>query len=63
MLPSIQNKPKNTLSLHEDIERSELGDMAQKAVDQLQHVICERFEEPEDNVLLALILDPHSVFS
>ena len=52
-----------TLASREDIERSELGDMAQKAVDQLQHVICERFEEPEDNVLLALILDPHKACS
>ena len=34
--------------------------MAKKALDRLQYAIGERFQEPEDNVLLAILLDPRT---
>ena len=49
--------------IYKKLERSELGGMAQRALDRLQHAIGERFKEPEDNVLLALLLDPRTASS
>ena len=67
---AVQTQQSRTITLskregiiYKDVRRSDLREMAKCAVKRLEDAIFARFKEPDDNVLLAILLDPRTAMA